>query len=164
MMRARPRAPQTDRESAASGVILIDSARIISAKPGTSRSITSRVASGVTSLGERPVPPVVTIKLAVPSSAYCMIRAEIIFRSSGRISAATISALIVCNSATTAGPERSSRSPRDAESLMVSITALILCSVIDLILHSVAWLNVLRSSAVREGVAKVYRLIASDST
>ena len=36
-------------------------ARIASASPGTSRSITLRVASGVTSRGPSPVPPAVTI-------------------------------------------------------------------------------------------------------
>jgi len=35
-------------------------ARITSARPGASRSITARVASGVTSRGPKPVPPVVT--------------------------------------------------------------------------------------------------------
>ena len=39
-------------------------ARIASAIPGTNRSATSRVASGVTSRGERPVPPVVKITSA----------------------------------------------------------------------------------------------------
>ena len=38
------------------------SARIASAIPGASRSITARVASGVTSSGVRPVPPVVKMK------------------------------------------------------------------------------------------------------
>ena len=37
-------------------------ARISSARPGASRSSTSRVASGVTSRGPRPVPPVVTTR------------------------------------------------------------------------------------------------------
>jgi molybdopterin synthase catalytic subunit len=43
--------------------------RIASANPGASRSITSRVASGVTSSGENPVPPVVRMRSQAPESA-----------------------------------------------------------------------------------------------
>jgi hypothetical protein len=45
------------------GVFLKLSALMASAKPGTSLSITLKVASGVTSLELRPLPPVVIIKL-----------------------------------------------------------------------------------------------------
>jgi hypothetical protein len=65
----RLRAPHTDRDSAPSGVIFTLSALINSANPGASRSITSRVASGVTSRGPSPVPPVVKIRFAAPASA-----------------------------------------------------------------------------------------------
>ena len=41
------------------GVIRILSARMASGIPGASRSTTAKVASGVTSRGEKPVPPVV---------------------------------------------------------------------------------------------------------
>ena len=51
--------PETPRESMPIGVCFIDSARIASAMPGASRSITALVASGVTSSGVKPVPPVV---------------------------------------------------------------------------------------------------------
>ncbi len=51
--------PATPRESIPIGVWRSDSARIASAMPGASRSITARVASGVTSSGVKPVPPVV---------------------------------------------------------------------------------------------------------
>ena len=52
--------PDTPRLSMPIGVCLaLEAARIASAIPGASRSITARVASGVTSSGVRPVPPVV---------------------------------------------------------------------------------------------------------
>src|SRR5207249_4438480 len=47
-----------------------DRARSASAIPGTSRSMTRRVASGVTSLGERPVPPLVSTTLAPARTAF----------------------------------------------------------------------------------------------
>ena len=55
--------PATPRERMPIGVWRSDSARIASAMPGASRSITARVASGVTSSGVRPVPPVVKISV-----------------------------------------------------------------------------------------------------
>ena len=61
-MSVRPAVPQTSRLVMPIGVYLSDSARIASAKPGTSRSMTSCVASGVTSSGVRPVPPVVRMR------------------------------------------------------------------------------------------------------
>ena len=48
---------QTARESMARRVLVMEYARIASAIPGTSRSQTARVASGVTSRIESPVPP-----------------------------------------------------------------------------------------------------------
>jgi hypothetical protein len=53
------------------GVWRRPSARIASAKPGASRSITARVASGVTSSGVRPVPPVVKIRSNSSSTKWC---------------------------------------------------------------------------------------------
>ena len=44
-----------------------EQARIVSANPGASFSMTARVASGVTSRGANPVPPVVKIRL-IPAS------------------------------------------------------------------------------------------------
>ncbi len=58
----------TPREIIAIGVTFNDSARIASAIPGASRSITFDVASGVLSRGPSPVPPVVTIKFTSPRS------------------------------------------------------------------------------------------------
>src|SRR5262249_33696317 len=49
------------RERIALGVILIDSARITSPKPGNSTRMIARIASGVISRGPIPVPPVVRI-------------------------------------------------------------------------------------------------------
>ena len=54
--------PDTPRVRMPSGVYLRPSARIVSAKPGASRSITARVASGVMSFGVSPVPPVVNTR------------------------------------------------------------------------------------------------------
>src|SRR5688572_26258141 len=56
------RMPATARDRAARGVLLNPSTRISSAMPGTGLSITATVASGVTSRGESPVPPVVTTR------------------------------------------------------------------------------------------------------
>ena len=57
MMRVRLAVPAMARLRAALGVIFTLHARRYSEMPGTSFSITCRVASGVTSLGVRPVPP-----------------------------------------------------------------------------------------------------------
>src|SRR5438067_3619970 len=54
---ARPRTPAIPRESADIGVLASPARRMSSAIPGTSSSITSDVACGVTSRGRTPVPP-----------------------------------------------------------------------------------------------------------
>ena len=65
-----PRWAQMARESMAKGVMATLWARMASAMPGTSRSATSRVASGVTSRSERPEPPQVsTMSASVLSQA-----------------------------------------------------------------------------------------------
>ncbi len=64
-IRQEPRTPTIALEIMAWGVFFRLSARIASANPGTSFSMTSSVASGVTSLGLRPVPPVVRIRSAL---------------------------------------------------------------------------------------------------
>ena len=56
--------PATPRESRPCGVFAIESARSACAIPGASRSSTVRVASGVTSRGAIPVPPVVSTSAA----------------------------------------------------------------------------------------------------
>src|SRR3954462_7381947 len=70
----------------------------------------SRVASGVTSSAVMPVPPVVKTKRA-PSSAWRTIALEIASRSSDTTSC-TVSSPAASHSSTSAGPERSSPSPR----------------------------------------------------
>ena len=70
---AWPRTPASPRDSAAVGTPLpTPCARIASAMPGTSRSSSGRVTSGVRSVGVRPVPPVVTTTRAPPSIAARM--------------------------------------------------------------------------------------------
>ena len=58
--RRRRSCRRSPRDSAAIGVCASPAARISSASPGASRSSTALVASGVTSRGPNPVPPVVT--------------------------------------------------------------------------------------------------------
>ena len=76
------------RERMALGVIFIDSARITSPKPGSSTRINPRIASGVTSRGAIPVPPVVRT-----SPQPCSLKERIAFWigsvSSGTIASAT---------------------------------------------------------------------------
>ena len=61
-IRQPERTPAAERLSMERGVFASVSARMASAIPGTSMSSTARVASGVTSLGPRPVPPVVRMR------------------------------------------------------------------------------------------------------
>ena len=84
---AWPRTPASPRESRACGVFASESARSASAIPGATRSSTSAVASGVTSRGPRPVPPVVSTTAA--SSASSAIASAIASRSSGTIRRST---------------------------------------------------------------------------
>ena len=59
-MSDEPTLPTIARDNAAIGVCVKPAVRISSANPGASRSTTAFVASGVTSRGPNPVPPVVT--------------------------------------------------------------------------------------------------------
>ena len=68
MIRLRPRVPAVELDRIAVGTFAKLCIRMISPKPGSSRSSTARVASGVTSRGEGPVPPVVRIR-SQPSSS-----------------------------------------------------------------------------------------------
>ena len=61
-MRAVPLIPASCRERMAVGTCRREIARICSPKPGSSRVMTRRVASGVTSRGVGPVPPVVMMR------------------------------------------------------------------------------------------------------
>ena len=77
------RIPAEARLNMALGVIVILYARIASGIPGTHRSVISCVASGIQSLGEKPVPPVVSKSSAICSSAIRAISSANIFLSSG---------------------------------------------------------------------------------
>ena len=83
-MRVPLRMPAAERVSMARGVIWRERARMASGMPGTSRSMTSLVASGVQSRGEKPVPPVVSTRSATPSSAMRRSSPASSSRSSGR--------------------------------------------------------------------------------
>ena len=83
-----PRRPAMPRESSACGVRAMASARTASARPGVSRSTTDRVASGVTSRGANPVPPVVRTT-ATPESASSRIADAIRSASSETIRRST---------------------------------------------------------------------------
>ena len=118
------RIPAVERLSMARFVIVILYARIASGIPGTRLSIISSVASGVISLGEKPVPPVVRISSAVPLSAISAILSDNIFLSSGRTSSDTTSYPFFSTISRIAGPLKSSRSPRYPVSLDVMIATL----------------------------------------
>ena len=81
---ARPRTPARLRASIQCFVCSREASRIASARPGASRSPTARVASGVTSSGARPVPPVVRIRSQRSTSASRRRRSSIVFWESGR--------------------------------------------------------------------------------
>ena len=63
-IRVLPRIPAAARLRQPRGVMRMLSARMASGMPRVSRSTTARVASGVTSRGEKPVPPVVTTRFS----------------------------------------------------------------------------------------------------
>src|SRR5439155_1016397 len=100
---ADPTAPATPRESIPCGVFSSDFARRASAIPGISRSITRRVASGVTSFGERPVPPVVRTTLA-PARTAPRIAVATRSTSSGTTDSWTTSAPAATRASRMAGP------------------------------------------------------------
>lgn len=70
MIRLRPRVPVTARDSMARGVIFSSSIHMATGMARISRSSTARVASGVTSRGERPVPPVVVFFADIAAAYY----------------------------------------------------------------------------------------------
>ena len=70
MTNASPIVPAVPRDSAAIGVCASPAARISSLSPGASRSSTALVASGVTSRGPNPVPPVVTTSVVRRGQAH----------------------------------------------------------------------------------------------
>ena len=111
MTSVAPRWAATARESIARFVTLSDSVRIASAMPGTSRGHAARVASGVTSRGPRPVPPVVKTTSACSSSASRTMAAAMAAVSSGTSSRATTVQPCASQVSAIVGPEVSSAEP-----------------------------------------------------
>src|ERR1700730_2291699 len=117
-----PRTPGSGEERAASGVLAKPAERISSPRPGTSYSPTPRVASGVTSRGPRPVPPVVTTRSC--SSEPSTRNAAMPLASSGTTPMRLTSKPAAASSSRPAGPLSSAIRPAAARSLTVSTTAL----------------------------------------
>src|SRR5467141_3968203 len=107
------------RESTAVGVCSRPLRRISSEIPGTIRSATAWVASGVLSRGPIPVPPVVKRTSTRPESASSRNCSRIFAGSSDTRNAEVTSQPSPRQNATTAGPDKSSRSPLVTESLIV---------------------------------------------
>src|SRR5580692_1515215 len=119
IINALRRTTATPRESSAVGVFSAPRRRISSANPGITRSPTSIVASGVLSRGPSPVPPVVKSKLMRLESTMVRSWLRTPAGSSEQRKAEVTSQPSSLQRAASAGPERSSRSPRVTESLMV---------------------------------------------
>src|SRR5690349_8285480 len=106
------------RERMAVGVCSNPLRRISSEIPGTIRSATACVASGVLSRGPMPVPPVVSTTSTRPESASSRNCSRIPAGSSEIRNDTVTSQPSPRQAATTAGPEASSRSPLATVSLM----------------------------------------------
>ena len=123
MMSVFPRIPAIWRESMAVGTVSRLTRRINSPKPGSSLPTTEDVASGVRSLGDGPVPPVVRIKSAAArsqrSSSAC--RTESTPSGTRRRSDTHSVAMTRLSHSSIAGPPRSSYSPWLARSETVNI-------------------------------------------
>ncbi len=119
----RPRMPAALRDRQPRGVILRLSARMASGMPLVSRSMTLSVASGVTSRGEKPVPPVVSTRGTFSSSAHLTSSASMTVFSSGMIDVYTTVRPCASSMRQTAGPLVSTRSPLDPLSLTVMTAA-----------------------------------------
>src|SRR5437588_276655 len=107
------------RESTAVGVRSKPLRRISSESPDTIRSATAWVASGVLSRGPMPVPPVVKRTSTRPESATARNCSRIFTGSSETRNEEVTSQPSPRQKATTAGPDKSSRSPFVTESLIV---------------------------------------------
>ena len=108
----RFRIPATSLERQPLGVMRMLSARMASGIPGVARSITANVASGVTSRGEKPVPPVVSTRENCSSSAQWISSCRINSCSSGRIAVCVTWYPASSSIPTREGPLVSTRSPR----------------------------------------------------
>src|SRR5262245_7741421 len=122
-IRVPPRIPATPRESIQWRVCGREAERIASGIPGASRSITTRVASGVMSVGPNPVPPVVSTRSQSSASLQLIRRAEISSRSSGITSRPAISAPSEPANRASASPLSSPPSPAAREVEIVRIAA-----------------------------------------
>ena len=89
--------------------------RMASAIPGASRSITFLVPSGVRSVGEKPVPPVVTRRPANDDDSATK-ASETGATPSGTTARSTTTKEFSCNMTSMASPERSTRAPAATES------------------------------------------------
>ena len=118
-----PRVPATARDSMARGVIFSPSVHMATGMAGISRSSTASVASGVTSRGDRPVPPVVTIRPIFFSSAQSRSAALICSFSSGTMAVWTTVKPASSSMPQTAGPLVSFRCPLLPRSLTVMTAA-----------------------------------------
>ena len=118
-----PLIPATARESIARGVDFSPSTHMATGMARISRSSTASVASGVTSCGERPVPPVVTTRSACNMSQAWTMAAEICPSSSGTVCIACTAKPAFSSMARMAGPLVSVRVPAAQKSLTVRMTA-----------------------------------------
>mmetsp|Transcript_4217 Transcript_4217/g.14669 ORF Transcript_4217/g.14669 Transcript_4217/m.14669 type:complete len:201 (+) Transcript_4217:160-762(+) len=135
MMMAPPRMPAAARESTAIGSLRRVSSRMTCGMPGRSFSATASVASGVTSRGDTPVPPVVSTRFTPAAAAeeeevHSARLASIAPRSSGTTAVASTASekAPVCSPycrrhATASGPDSSSYTPAEARSLTVRTAA-----------------------------------------
>src|SRR5690606_32274657 len=122
--RLDPARPAIPRDNAAVATpLLTPYARTASASPGTSTSTTRLVASGVVSVGARPVPPVVTTTSYLSATAA---RSAPSTRSpSGTTQGPSTCAPTARSPSTTIGPPRSGYTPVAARVDTVITTALI---------------------------------------
>jgi len=119
--RASPTTPVRPREMIAIGLTWRPTDRIVSARPGASRVRTALVASGVTSRGPKPVPPVVTTRSA--EAAMRRMAASISGSSSATTAVSAISKPDVASRSASARPESSVRVPWKTPSLTVRMAA-----------------------------------------
>src|SRR5690348_14114006 len=121
MIRHSPRIPQIARESAALRVFCRPVCRINSANPGIWRVTIVDVASGVTSRGPSPVPPVVSTRSTFVVSASAANCARMSASSSGTTDLEITRQPSSPQRDSSALPERSSRVPEETESLTVTM-------------------------------------------
>ena len=124
IIRVFPLRPAAALESIPIGVIFMLSALMASGIPRTSRSTTWRVASGVTSLWEKPVPPVVATRVTLSSSEHLISSSLILSKSSGIMVLYSTDQSLSSSILTMASPAVSSLNPWEPLSLIVITAAL----------------------------------------